>query len=115
MFFKQDLRLASLVGCLMMLFSCSSETEVDPNMYLYGNTLGNLDEVELRKEISLLIGQVLLDKESRDYALDYARFKNDNSESGLPLTHHLTFRQIDSIGSHKILTIPKSVKRMCCL
>ncbi len=81
MFFKQDLRIASLVGCLMMLFSCSSETEVDPNVYLYGNTLGNLDEVELRKEISLLMGQVLLDKESRDYALDYARFKNDNSES----------------------------------
>lgn len=81
MFFKQHLRIASLVGCLMMLFSCSSETEVDPNVYLYGNTLGSLDEVELRKEISLLMGQVLLDKESRDYALDYARFKNDNSES----------------------------------
>ena len=81
MFLKQDLRLVSLVGCLMMLFSCSSDIEADPNMEIYGNNLGKLDEVELRKEISLLMGKVLLDKESRDYALDYARFKNDNSES----------------------------------
>jgi len=81
MFYKQNLKLASIAGCLMMLVSCSSEIEVDPNMEIYGNNLGKLDEVELRKEISLLMGKVLLDKESRDYALDYARFKNDNSES----------------------------------
>lgn len=78
---KHNIKLASLVGSLLILFSCSNEIEVDPNMYLYDNTLGNLDEVELRKEISLLMGQVLLDKESRDFALDYAKFKNDNSES----------------------------------
>ena len=60
---KHNIKLASLVGSLLILFSCSNEIEVDPNMYLYDNTLGNLDEVELRKEISLLMGQVLLDKE----------------------------------------------------
>ena len=59
MFLKQDLRLVSLVGCLMMLFSCSSDIEADPNMEIYGNNLGKLDEVELRKEISLLMGKVL--------------------------------------------------------
>ena len=46
---KHNIKLASLVGSLLILFSCSNEIEVDPNMYLYDNTLGNLDEVELRK------------------------------------------------------------------
>lgn len=70
-----------LVLTLILFISCSTEIEEDPNMQIYGNDLGKLDEVELRKEISLLMGNVLLDKESRDYALNYARFKNDNSES----------------------------------
>ncbi len=81
MFLKHNIKLASLVGGLLMLLSCSSETEIDPNIQTYENNLENLDEVALRKEISLLMGNVLLDKESRDYALEYARFKNDNSES----------------------------------
>lgn len=70
-----------LVLTLILFISCSTEIEEDPNMQIYGNDFGKLDEVELRKEISLLMGNVLLDKESRDYALNYARFKNDNSES----------------------------------
>ena len=81
MFLQHSIKLASLAGGLLMLLSCSSEIEVDPNIHLYENSLKNLDEVELRKEISLLMGNVLLEKESRDYALEYARFKNDNSES----------------------------------
>lgn len=81
MILKNHFNHVILVLTLILFISCSTEIEEDPNMQIYGNDFGKLDEVELRKEISLLMGNILLDKETRDYALNYARFKNDNSES----------------------------------
>ena len=81
MILKNHFNHVILVLTLILFISCSTEIEEDPNMQIYGNDFGKLDEVELRKEISLLMGNILLDKESRDYALNYARFKNDDSES----------------------------------
>ncbi|MDG0967705.1 MAG: hypothetical protein P8N93_05230 [Flavobacteriaceae bacterium] len=66
---------------LFTFFSCSIEIEGDEDRLLIGNDFANHDEIELRREISLLMGSVLLDKEAANLALDYARFKNDNSES----------------------------------
>ena len=79
--YKKQTNHILLVFLLLLFISCVTEIEEDPNLQLFGTNFGKLDEVELRKEISLLMGNVFLDKESRDYALNYARFKNDNSES----------------------------------
>lgn len=77
----KPIHLLWLFVSLFTFFSCSSEIEGDEDGLLIGNDFANLDEIELRREISLLMGNVLLDKEAAGYALDYARFKNDNSES----------------------------------
>ena len=77
----KPIHLLWLFVSLFTFFSCSSEIEGDEDGLLIGNDFANYDEIELRREISLLMGNVLLDKEAANLALDYARFKNDNSES----------------------------------
>ena len=77
----KPIHLLWLFVSLFTFFSCSSEIEDNEDGLFIGNDFANLDEIELRREISLLMGNVLLDKEAAGFALDYARFKNDNSES----------------------------------
>lgn len=65
---------------LLTLFSCSDDFGKNhESLLLDPQSITN--ELELRKEVSLLIGQVFLDANSRNYALDYSRFRNDDSES----------------------------------
>lgn len=77
---KYNLNAMLAFTVLLTLLSCSNDFENEHENLLF-DSQSMASELDLRKEVSLLIGQVLLNVESRNYAVDYAKFKNDDSES----------------------------------